>query len=323
MLANTITVIEMERFSPKSSDRVVTPLAIAKYVHWCATGHTSTARAKRNDLATLVEFLGTSAVLADLTRSALDNFLEARLSVESPATVSRRLWTIKHFCAYVAQHFPFENPAPEVRAPRMSKSKPKWLTRDEVSRLRAVRMSERDRVVVELGLCAGLRDFEIRLLDGSHVQANFLVNFRRKGRRFSTKIMAAPLRSAIAAWAPLRNSVLNAWAPRGKQIDLAEYPLVLSTRGAISGAPESFRVGVKTIYRLIKRLGELAQIEHMHPHRLRHTFCREIYLRTRDPIVTRDCADHVSVTTTERYTVPDQNEIDQAILNMTDTEDAK
>ena len=117
---------------------------IENYLRYYAHGQGHTARAKRYDLEYFLKFHANnssnieSISVADWTMQSTKDFIDSRLAQgESPATVSRRLATIKHFGRTIAERLPgYVNPAREVKAPTFQMSKPKGLSADEIQALK-------------------------------------------------------------------------------------------------------------------------------------------------------------------------------------------
>lgn len=120
---------------------------IENYLSYYASGEGHTARAKRYDLLYFLEYLNNNSRkgiervrVSDWTLQRTKDFVDDRLSLgEAPATVGRRLATIKHFGRTLAERFPgYINPAREVKGPVLQPTKPKGLGAEEIALLRRV-----------------------------------------------------------------------------------------------------------------------------------------------------------------------------------------
>lgn len=126
-----------------------------------------TQRAKAGDLREMNNFLASALdrkpiaiTLDDVTESALRSFKQNRLAAEeAPATVERRIYTIKHFFASVSKAHNVENPASALKPPRRPGLRFKGYTPEQYAALMEVadRLSPRDRFVVKLLTETGLR----------------------------------------------------------------------------------------------------------------------------------------------------------------------
>src|SRR5690606_16687305 len=118
---------------------------VESYIRYYASGSSHTARAKRLDLRHFLSFLqeyrGLSKVeklrVKDWDFSSVQRFIDDRLARgESPATVARRLATIKHMGRTLAEKVAgFVNPAREVKSPRINPPKPKALSAGEIRKV--------------------------------------------------------------------------------------------------------------------------------------------------------------------------------------------
>jgi len=162
---------------------------VRSYLQFYAEGRSHTARAKQLDadrfLAFLADFRGDGEVDALLVRhwdqSCTQRFVDECLRIgEAPATVSRRLATLKHMGRVLAEKMPgFVNPAREVKPPRSQATRPKSLQRGELNEVRdrARRMRTdkgsfpriRNEAILNLLLDTGLRADEVRSLKMSQL----------------------------------------------------------------------------------------------------------------------------------------------------------
>lgn len=306
-----------------SSTSVAIPLRVAleSYLNWCASGAGHTARAKRSDLGLLIKFVGEGAFLYDLTRQVIEDFRDACLDKgEAPATVARRLATIKHFCGKCAVMFrDFINPSTEVRGPYKQVRRPSCLTDAELAALRRAAgqignnefFRSRNHAVMETALCMGLRRFELCLLTEGQLdpQVSELRDIRGKGGTFVTLPISERLRPILTAWLRERHEALTAYDRRyplltPKQRD--RYPLFLTFSMARQGDADSYALEGKTVWRIFKLAGELAGIDGMRPHRARHTFVDQVYSRTGDIRMASRAARHANIETTMKYLEPDE-----------------
>lgn len=291
--------------------------AIADYQSYFAQGDSNTAKAKRYDLAHFLGFMTArerrTAFVAEVTAEDIRDFVTHRLDTEAPATVDRRLKTVKHLFKFYSEKFPgFYPPTKHVSGPILERGAPKSFSAselqslddainerfdDEFRRLRA-------RVIVDLGRFQGLRLEEIRTvtLGQFRPQEMELVSVRRKGNRFQTFPLDERGIEVIQNYLPAREQELREHYRLYRGLENKErFPLLISTRGADPHKPESYRMSEKTVYRTIRDIGEEAEIK-AHPHKLRHTFVQEfLEASDKDLALTADAAGHTDVNTTRIY----------------------
>lgn len=308
-------------------------LAMAHYLSYFAGKSGNTARSKRTALDQFCSFAEDSLNddtirLAHVTRSLIEDWIESLLKEgKSPATVAQRLSIIKHFCKMSAQLFQgWQDPSYGITGPRLPIRPPEWITPEERDSIRDYVRSQvaegflraRALVVVELGFGSGLRREEISALALCHLdlRRGWLVNFRGKGAAFADMPLTKKAQEAIKAYLPLRAAELAFYWPKHEELSerqQARYPLIVSHWNASPGVPESWRTSPETLNRWLHAFGEAAGVEHMHAHRMRHTFIRQVWLRTRDLEQTMTVARHRDPKQTMRYAVSAKADMEKAI----------
>lgn len=308
------------------------------YVRYYAAGEGHTARAKRYDLQHFLTFLAGSEEriplirVADWTLERTQAFVDYRLSLgEAPATVGRRLATIKHFGRTLAERVHgYINPAREVKGPVQRPSKPRGLTEEEVEALRAAAQPSdstkfsaiRNQFLLELLLATGLRADEVRLLTLLQISDDgcWLKNVKTKGRKFRNVYLDSQIRRLMHSYLERREVELSRALPDLASLPRAErakYPLFISLAGARIGEPLTFGLSPKTVWRIIASIGRRAQSTcdgpHLHPHVLRHTFAHGLLDSSKDIRLVAQALGHSDVRTTMRYTERTEEEIASAI----------
>jgi integrase/recombinase XerD len=306
--------------------------AVEQYLQ-SATASPTTSRAKRRDLELFISTIedhqnSTTVSLHDITRAELENFVTQCIArQEAPATITRRLATIKHFLHSIEEnqvprvHARFTNPARHFRGPVLEPEQPKWLEHEEVERALSVRVGKGEfaRSRNHLALClmyyAGLRSEEARTLtvsqlssDGSHIE-----RLRRKGGRYATLPIAAKLKEIILDYLPLRFRYLvdNSAPP-----PFDRYPLLSCVYGAKTLDPRTWQVSAKGLFTTCKQAGKLAGIDDLHPHRLRHSFARRLVLEGTRLEIVQQLMGHVTLEMTTRYLTPGEEEKRTALNNL-------
>jgi integrase/recombinase XerC len=313
------------------------------YVLYYAAGDGHTARAKRYDLQHFIEFLAGSpeqiknVLVSDWTLQATKDFVDERLSLgESPATVSRRLATIKHFGRSLAERIPgYINPAREAKGPTIQATKPHGLSAEEITLLRTAAEEElksnqysfqvtRNCFLLELLLSTGLRADEVRLLTMGQLSEDgaWLKNVKTKGKKFRNVYLDTDLREKFANYLQARHDELLLKVPlvlELKEKDRARLPVLISTYRIDISKPASFGLSPKSVWRIISDFGKKAQalsssnVSSLHPHKLRHTFAHGLLDSSKDVRLVAQALGHSDVRTTMRYTERTEDEIAKAI----------
>jgi site-specific recombinase XerD len=320
---------------------------ISDYINYYASADTHTARAKRYDLNHFLLFIAQSCgtkveelLLTDWTYQQTQNFVEYRLQLgEAPATVSRRLATVKHLGRTLAERFPgFVNPAREVKSPSSPIQKPKGLSTEDVTLLRQAAMELEDqtreeftglrnRFLIEMLLNTGLRADEVRLLVVGQVTPDrqWIKNVRTKGKKFRDVYIDTKLRTLLEVYLAQREDQLLIKIPGYLGLTPAErdrIPLLVSFREINVLKPSTFGLAPKTIWRIVSETGLRASIlagepmESLHPHKLRHTFAHGLLESSNDIRLVAQALGHSDVRTTMRYTERVNEEMAEAIERM-------
>ncbi len=315
---------------------------IENYLRYYASGAGHTARAKRYDLQYFLEHLagGNQALdsirVSDWTLQSTQSFVDYRLSLgESPATVSRRLATIKHFGRTLAERVHgYINPAREVKGPVQQVTRPQGLTAAEIEALRTAARPEargrrgdfltlRDQFLVELLLATGLRADEVRLLLFGQLSGDrtWLKNVKTKGRKFRNVYLDSNVRELLATYLTAREHEVYSRYPLLR--DAAEqqrdrFPVLMAFYRADPADPQSFMLSPKSVWRIIAQVGKKARAllptaRNLHPHLLRHTFAHGLLDSSKDVRLVAQALGHSDVRTTMRYTERTEEEIARAI----------
>ncbi|MBX7144061.1 MAG: tyrosine-type recombinase/integrase [Oligoflexia bacterium] len=305
---------------------------IESYVRYYATGSSHTARAKRGDLQKFIDFLrsyrGYSTAdklkVRDWDFSSVQRFVDHCLSSgEAPATVSRRLATLKHMGRTLAEKVAgYINPAREVKAPKIHSTRPKALSRKEIERIhqRALeRLKQkpsfiryRNQIIFNLLLDTGLRADELRLLKLGQLDdtLEWIRNVRTKGRRYRNVYITSTMRPLLSEYLEARAKELRRiYANLSNAHDKA-LPLFISIYKAQPGKSESFLMGSKTLWRAVR---ELTAESKLHPHLLRHSYAIDLLDSSNDIRLVSQALGHSDVRITMRYTQRADQEIASAL----------
>lgn len=329
-------IMEKSPFLPEHGARDIKEASflntVQSYVRYYAAGNGHTARAKRLDLDHFVQFLtrfkGCSKPeklqVSDWDFSAVQRFVDELLTRgEAPATVARRLATIKHMGRTLSEKIPgFVNPARDVKTPKTNPAKPKSLTDNEISAVRQrakqridQRMSFnrlRNETLFNLLIDTGLRADEVRMLKLGQLDEDleWIRNVRTKGRRYRNVYITSAMRPQLADYLKLREEKLLTIYSKLPKNESRALPLFISVYNAVPGEPESFLMGAKSIWRAVN---ELSAETRLHPHLLRHSFAMDLLEHSNDVRLVAQALGHSDVRVTMRYTERRDEEIAAAL----------
>jgi integrase/recombinase XerC len=305
---------------------------VREYIRLYAEGVSHTARAKQLDTDKFLAFLRRykrvpdveQLKVADWDYSATQRFIDESLKVgEAPATVSRRLATLKHMGRVLAERLPgFINPAREVRPPKQQPSRPQSISPDEVVAIKQhahSRSSEkhsfnsvRNEVLLALLLDTGLRADEIRSIRMAQIdqRREWIEQVRTKGRRFRKVYITEQMREPLKRYLVARDHELRRFFPNLSPATDGKLPLFVSTFKANPSNPKSFEMGAKSIWRAVRGYSVDTKL---HPHLLRHTFATDLLDVSRDIRLVAQALGHSDVRVTMRYTERGDEEVAQAL----------
>jgi integrase/recombinase XerC len=205
-----------------------------------------------------------------------------------------------------------DNPARQTRAARGRDPSVKRMTLEETRRFLAAARGRTERRVAFLGVCAGLRRNELRLLQGRH--------FQREGLVWVSGDIA---KGGRERWVPvigdLKPIIEEICATTGE----ADYILpgtqsVESGRGLVPQDRPERPCHAKTIWRIVRRIGCRAGIAYpVHPHLMRHAFAGHV-TRLAGLHAAQAVLGHASIETTQGYLgQPSLDELSRALERVT------
>lgn len=257
------------------------------------TASPATLNAYRRDLEALLAFLEERKIEdgAGLDVGLVRRFLGAERSRGlAPRSLARRRAAISHFANFLVKHGVLEhNPAELVPTPRQGAHLPKPLDVDQLARLLDTPhdgspLALRDQAMLELFYSSGLRLAELAGLDLDALEPR-RVRVLGKGGKPRQVPVGRSARRALDAWLACRARLA---AP-------GETALFVGARGG--------RLGHRAIQ---KRLTEVARRrglpEHLHPHRLRHSFASHLLESSQDLRAVQELLGHANLSTTQVYT---------------------
>lgn len=258
----------------------------------------NTVSAYGNDLRQFASFmqderrLPSWSVLTNEDVKAFEVHLRERGYAAS--TVARKTAATRTFCGYlVEQQHVRSDPSSEMTTPKVAKSIPRALTREEIDRLLAQpELSDgdemtRDVAMLSLLYATGIRVSELVSLNVEDVRLNDLpgVMAGRKGRKRLVPISLAVV-EAIRAYLSEREPAIG---PDGEPVPA----LFLNHRGK--------RLTRQGFWLILKTYAERAGFDDITPHTLRHSFAAHQILEGRELSDVQELLGHVSISTTQVY----------------------
>ena len=217
-----------------------------------------------------------------------------------PQTVNRKLSSLKSFLNWACtEELLPDHRTPRVPQPIRSQIKgPQWLTRSEQhALLRIVELgkSTRDLTIVKLLLNTGLRVSELCALTWNDIKIN-----SRKGRLI-VRSGKGGKRREIPLNKDARKSLQNL-GYRQHQGELNQ--IFLGQRGPLTPR------GVESLFRKYVARTELSEVT---PHKLRHTFCKNLIEAGVSLEKVAMLAGHENLETTRRYCSPSDHDLEAAV----------
>ncbi|MFB9868587.1 tyrosine recombinase XerC [Vreelandella sulfidaeris] len=253
----------------------------------------ATVAAYRHDLAALCVFTERREVTdpAALDTTLLRAFLGAERSRGlAPRSLARRRAALSRFADYlVKQGVLVDNPVGLLRTPKQPSHLPRPVDVDALARFLDTPhdgspLSIRDQAMLELFYSSGLRLAELAALDVGDLH-NRQVRVIGKGGKPRQVPVGGRADQALAEWLGCR-SVL---AP------VEEQALFIGQRGT--------RLGHRAIQKRLAQLSVSRGLpEHLHPHRLRHSFASHLLESSQDLRAVQELLGHANLSTTQIYT---------------------
>ena len=323
-------------FAEARPDKKVAQLAlgsiVTEYLKFYAEGRGHTARAKQLDTDKFLEFLKRfkrkkeidELSVEDWDFSATQRFIDEALRIgEAPATVSRRLATLKHMGRVLSERIPgFVNPARDVKPPKLQTRRPKSINAHEVEEVKAKAATARsekssfnrlrNETLLKLLLDTGLRAEEIRSIKMNQLsdKLEWIRQVRTKGRNFRDVYITTEMREPLQHYLHERAQELARFFPKLSASVDASLPLVISSYGASASDLKSFELSPKSVWRAIRSFSVDTKL---HPHLLRHTYATNLLNDSRDIRLVAQALGHSDVRVTMRYTERGNEEVAEAL----------
>ena len=206
-------------------------------------------------------------------------------------TLQRKLSSLRSFYQFlVRKHLLKNNPATEIRAPKSARTLPNTLDSDTLTQLLDIKSDDilalRDKAIMELFYSSGLRLSELVNLDIINIdlQENSL---RAIGKGNKTRLLPIGKKAvdALATWMLRREEMAN----------IDEKAIFVSKRGT--------RISVRSVQQRLDYWRKKQGLEqHIHPHKLRHSFASHILESSGDLRAVQELLGHADISTTQIYT---------------------
>jgi integrase/recombinase XerC len=252
-----------------------------------------TASAYRRDLGRLLEFCVRRGIdrWSGLDNRAMRTFAAAEhTAASSPRSIQRRLSAARTFYEFLMREgHAVQNPALDVRAPKMRKRLPITLDTDQMGRFLDFRgddtLSLRDKAIMELFYSLGLRLGELVGLDRDALNLEDRT-VRVDGKGAKTRILPIG-RFAVSA--------LRKWLEERAMLPARDAAVFVGTTGRRL-TPRAVQLRVNTWARR-RGMGV-----HVHPHMFRHSFATHLLESSSDLRGVQELLGHADIGTTQIYT---------------------
>jgi len=213
---------------------------------------------------------------------------------KSSKTIQRMLSTLRTFFRYLMREgLARDNPAMDIRAPKSGKRLPKALDVDQVSHLLDVGASNseplalRDQAIMELLYACGLRLAELLSLNLDSIdlhESQLLVT--GKGNKTRQLPVGKPALTAVRRWLKVRPMLIKS-----------------SDQNALFISKNGRRLSPSSVQQRLKRHAlERGLDDHLHPHKLRHSFATHLLESSGDLRAVQELLGHADLATTQVYT---------------------
>ncbi|GAA5131316.1 tyrosine recombinase XerC [Alloalcanivorax gelatiniphagus] len=251
-----------------------------------------TVKHYRRDLRTAAEVLRPDwpAVTAHDVRALVATLHRRGLGGRS---IQRLLSSLRTFYGFLIREGQAkDNPALDVRAPKSGKRLPKALDADQTRHLLDNPdgdgpLARRDQAMLELLYGCGLRLAELLSLDLDSVSAGSAeLVVTGKGNKTRVLPVGKPALTALRAWLQARPGLVH---------DPDQRALFVSQRGR--------RLSPSAVQQRLRRAAQTRGLDdHLHPHKLRHSFATHVLESSGDLRAVQELLGHANLATTQVYT---------------------
>ncbi len=272
----------------------------------------NTRRAYESDVRQLTLHTGAEIDPSDVDADHVRAWLASLHRRRSPATLGRKLASVRSFFRWmVREGSRGDDPTAGLPMPKLAKRLPRPLSIDDCEQLitkdrrvlnqsapeggdrarRSSWMTLRDRALVELLYGTGIRIGELVALDVRDLELRAQeIRVMGKGRKERIVPIPEQARLALAAWVEVR-----------RHPGLMSEPLFISLRARREETPR--RLAAREARRILGERATRADLgEHVHPHRLRHSYATHLLDMGADLREIQELLGHSSLSTTQKYT---------------------
>jgi integrase/recombinase XerC len=271
-----------------------------------------TRRAYESDVRQLTVYTGAEVSPAHVEADHIRAWLASLHRRRSPATLGRKLASVRSFFRWLIREGVIrEDPTAGLPMPKLEKRLPRPLSVDDCEQLitndrrvslqpapeggdrerRSRWMTLRDRALVELLYGTGIRIGELVALDVRDLELR-VREVRVMGKGGKERIVPIPeqARRALGAWLEVR-----------RHAGVMSEPLFISLRPRREEGPR--RLAAREARRILGERAVRADLDqHVHPHRLRHSYATHLLDMGADLREIQELLGHASLSTTQKYT---------------------
>ena len=225
---------------------------------------------------------------------------DLKLKGLKPTSVNHALNTLRSFYNWLRRSngYPMNQPLPTdaIDLERQEEPQAAHIETEELGDLWSVlelddKTRVRDRAIIAV-LSHGLRASEASALNVEHWNGKILTVHRSKGQNVSQVPLSREARAYLEAYLEWRGQQGDGFAPA------PESPMFLAQDPKSVGQ----RLGYQGLHKMVKKLGAIAGVEGIHPHRFRHSFGTEVTRRGVDPLFGKELMGIKSDRVFQRYT---------------------
>ncbi len=231
----------------------------------------------------------------------------------APATVKRKMSAVRGFHKFsMSEEYTKKSPIDVLKLPKVPSKLPEVLSIAEVSRMLDAMgadgaLERRDRALLETLYGCGLRASEACGLDMAalHLEDGFLVVMGKGSKERLVPVSGAAMDALRSYCDEGARAELSMKAKRPRREDMGA--VFLNARGG--------RLTRQGLFGIVRKAGEAAGIESLHPHTLRHSFATHMLEGGADLRVIQQILGHASISTTQIYTHVDRQHVREEYLS--------
>ena len=256
--------------------------------------------------------LGISEVDAIDSNAIIDFEVSLSKGGYSPASVKRKMSAVRGLHKFIlSEEYSDKSPIDVLKLPKVPQKLPEVLSIADVARMLDMMETEtplqvRDKALMEVLYGCGLRASEACGLDSAslHLEDGFLVAMGKGSKERLVPISGTALDALETYMYGGSRAQLSLKAKAPKQEDLGA--VFLNARGG--------RITRQGLFGIVRKAGEAAGLDALHPHTLRHSFATHMLEGGADLRVIQQILGHASISTTQIYTHVDRQHVREEYL---------